>query len=1200
MSWKRNVLLGCAGVLGLVAALLVALLASAPWWIRLEPVKERIVADASRALGGTIAYASLELSYFPRPQVVLRKLEFSIPGKASGKVKTLAIYPSVSALFRGGYPVASLNAEEPDIEVSLPEKPEPPPTLAETRGKIDRLLAGLAANAPSLAVEVSQGRLLLSRRGRVLHAFRNLNARAWLPPETARFEVTCASDLWESLSGSGSLEPKGLSGRGKTEIEGLELEAISRILPADFPPVAYGGRANLGISFATAGLRSLDAGVHGSVPSLSLRRGTRTFAVKGIEVQGTVHLEEEGKTAVSLSRVAAGFPPLRAKGNFLLDKEAQRAELAVRDGDLDLTALRHALLALGGDIVPLRKVLAHVRGGRLSSFSLENRGKTASDLGTVMRYEGKGTYTDGAIAVPAAKLSFDAVRADLALSRGILRAKRIRAREGSAVVEDGSLALGVTGRGGVFRADGRVTADASEILPLAKRFAKRPAFADELSGIDNVQGRAEGRLTLGGRLDSIRLMRVEATGLHLSGRYRRIPYPIELQTGRFLYEGDRIALGDLAGRIGSSAFSGVAARVRIREPAALEALSGRITARLEEVGPWVFSFPGMEAARKAIPELAGTVELSVADVSGPIARPREWRYEATGSVKSLRLSADRLPGPVEAAAGEFRIDAESISVRKLAARILDADVQVSGTLTGYRKGLPKIEASLSGTAGETAIGWVWKEARIPAGLAPRAPVAISEAKVTVDRNGGPAVSTSGAFRVADGPEVSLDLRKRPGELDIRRLVIRDAESTARTAIRLKNRELEVTFAGSLSKTTLNRIFRRGRRPQGWIGGDIRVQVPLDRPEHFRAQGRLEAKEIHLPRLLGPLSVDRLSLTAAGDRVTVASSALQWGETRFSLTGDATAAAGGVHLDMDLSSDGIVWDNLAKTLPAKGNMPPDWWPLPVTGTVRASTSSFTYRRFTWKPARVDFLFGKEGVTAAVRDADLCGVATTGVVTFTPAEIALDIHGASAGHGIDETLACIRHARIAMTGTYRIDVHLSGRGKPGELGRAIEGTVAFRAEDGRIDKLDLLSKLLALLNVTQVFVGKLPDLGEKGFAYHSATVKGRVKDGKLKVRWARLDAASMNLTATGEYDIPADELSLTVLASPLKTIDTIIRKIPVVRYILRGSLVAVPIRVTGKLDDPTVFVLSPAALGSQVLGIFERTLKAPIRLFQPRRR
>jgi hypothetical protein len=162
------------------------------------------------------------------------------------------------------------------------------------------------------------------------------------------------------------------------------------------------------------------------------------------------------------------------------------------------------------------------------------------------------------------------------------------------------------------------------------------------------------------------------------------------------------------------------------------------------------------------------------------------------------------------------------------------------------------------------------------------------------------------------------------------------------------------------------------------------------------------------------------------------------------------------------------------------------------------------------------------------------------------------------------------------------------------------VEFRAENGRIYKANLLSKILAILNVTQLFFGKLPDLGEKGFAYNSMIARGNVKDGKLGVRWARLDAASMNLTATGEYDFLADELNLTVLASPLKTVDSIIRKIPVIRYILRGSLVSVPVQVSGGIDDPTVFVLSPAAIGSELLGIFERTLKAPIRLFQPRNR
>ncbi|HZW36855.1 MAG TPA: hypothetical protein VFF01_07920, partial [Candidatus Deferrimicrobiaceae bacterium] len=1006
MIAKRKVFLGFAGAFGLIAALLVALFALAPWWIRLEPVKARILSDASRILGGTVTYSSLEFSYFPRPRIVLHRLELSIPGKASGKVKSLTVVPAISPFLRGGYPVASLTAEEPDFDVSLPEKRERPPSLPETRAAVRRLLTGLSTNAPSLTVEVEKGRLILSREGRVLHTFRDIRARAGFPPDTVRIEVRCASDLWGHLSGKGSFEPKGLEGRGQIEMVQLDLEAISRILLPNPPPVAYGGKTNLGVSFVTAGLRSLDAGVRGSVPSLSLRRGGKTIAVEGLELKGTLHLEEGGKTAVSLTELAAETPRLRSEGNFLLDEGAKRAELAVRGGDIDLTASREALLALAGDVAPLRDVLAHVRGGKLSSFALENRGKTASDLAAIGRYEGKGRYREGAISVPAADLDFTAVEADVALSRGILAAERIRARSGSASVEDGNLTLGVTGKSGTFQVTGRVLAEASVILPIVQRFTKNPAVREELSGIDNVQGRAEGRLLLGDRLDSIHLKRVEVTGLRLSARYKRIPYPVELEGGRLLFEEGRIVAGGLTGRIGNSSFSGVDARLRTRDPAAFEGFSGKITADLGELHPWIFPWTGMEAARESIRELAGSLDLSVANVEGPFLRPKEWRYEATGSVKALHLSANALPGPVEATAGNFRIDAESISVANLAVRILDADVRASGLLPGYRKGLPKIEASVTGSAGPDAIGWVWKEARIPVGLTPRAPVGITEARVAVDRDEGPDVSTSGTFRIEDGPSVSLDLRKRPGELDIRSLVIQDAESHAQTAIHLKNRDLEVAFAGSLSKTTVNRLFVRGRRPQGRIGGDIRVNIPLDRLADSRAQGRLEAKEIYLPRLLGPLSIDALTLTAAGNRVTVASSTLAWGETRFSLKGDATATAGGVLLDMDLSSDGIVWDNLVKTLSAEGNAggaatdnvarvpgkePRKMWPLPVTGTVRVDAKTFTYQRWVWKPARVDFLLGKESIDATVREADLCGVSTTGTLKITPTDTALDFRG-----------------------------------------------------------------------------------------------------------------------------------------------------------------------------------------------------------------
>jgi hypothetical protein len=88
----------------------------------------------------------------------------------------------------------------------------------------------------------------------------------------------------------------------------------------------------------------------------------------------------------------------------------------------------------------------------------------------------------------------------------------------------------------------------------------------------------------------------------------------------------------------------------------------------------------------------------------------------------------------------------------------------------------------------------------------------------------------------------------------------------------------------------------------------------------------------------------------------------------------------------------------------------------------------------------------------------------------------------------------------------------------------------------------------------------------------------------------------MVAEGTIEVLADKMDLTVLVSPLTTVDTIVRHVPVVGKILQGTLVAVPVRVSGKIENPTILPLSPKAVGSRVLGILERTLKAPFQLIE----
>ena len=56
-------------------------------------------------------------------------------------------------------------------------------------------------------------------------------------------------------------------------------------------------------------------------------------------------------------------------------------------------------------------------------------------------------------------------------------------------------------------------------------------------------------------------------------------------------------------------------------------------------------------------------------------------------------------------------------------------------------------------------------------------------------------------------------------------------------------------------------------------------------------------------------------------------------------------------------------------------------------------------------------------------------------------------------------------------------------------------------------------------------------------------------------------------------------------------------PLVGYILAGSLVSIPLAVTGDYAHPEISVLPVAAVGRGVMGILERTFKLPLKIIEP---
>jgi uncharacterized protein YhdP len=173
----------------------------------------------------------------------------------------------------------------------------------------------------------------------------------------------------------------------------------------------------------------------------------------------------------------------------------------------------------------------------------------------------------------------------------------------------------------------------------------------------------------------------------------------------------------------------------------------------------------------------------------------------------------------------------------------------------------------------------------------------------------------------------------------------------------------------------------------------------------------------------------------------------------------------------------------------------------------------------------------------------------------------------------------------------------QGRPEELLKSMEGNIEFHAKGGRIDYALGLVRIMEFLNVTEIYRGKLPDLRKEGLRYNRITIKVALQKEKMIFKEWTLDGPTMEIAGQGEIDLADQKINFTVLVAPLKTVDRILKSIPLVNHIFAGTLLIIPVKVRGDLNDPRVTPLSPSAVGTELLTMMKRTLGLPFKVIEP---
>ncbi|MBW2406608.1 MAG: AsmA-like C-terminal domain-containing protein [Deltaproteobacteria bacterium] len=1097
--------------------------------INQKQISDKIQAGLSEAINGQVAFQRIDVSFFPRPQLIVQQCRFSIPETVKGTVVSLSITPKLFPLMMGAFQNSRMTLNTPDIEIYLNKNPKPGDkslhlfSLETVEENVGVVLNVLLSKAAGLKVRLKNARLNFIKEKRSVFWLKDTNASINVLKKHISLDMHCDTSLC-----------KNMSLKGTVYLYKDKLSFSLANLKLNHPRLILSGKLD----------------VHRSLPSTSSK----------------VHLELMGK-------------------------------------DVDVGSTRKAVLDLAREVPVVKDIFNTVKGGTVPLIQLTSHGNSMEELGELENITINGELTHGEIFVPFVDLNLTDVKGDVTISKGILKGKNLKAHMGASKCFDGRLELGLEGEDALFHLDLTLEADLAQLPPILKRVVHNEAFIKENSLVDNVKGRATGRLVLGESIASINVF-VDISQFNLSATYRRLPHPLTINSGQYFWKGNTTFVKNASGSIGRSTFTEISVQTDWDNIPHLKIASGRAKITLEEIYPWLLSSNIISGKLRDLKNVKGILELSSMSLDGPFLEPKNYQFEMAGEIRNLTLDAPFLPGTLAANKGNFSITSDNISMTDVQTRIHSTSLKASGTLKDYLKGLSRIDMTFQGSIGPDVTRWAQDAFNISPLFRLKPQISVSTAHLSW--NNQQQTAFSGDLVIQKGPKITTDFSVNPEKLTIEKLIIQDQASNASIRLGQKNRIMDVLFTGNLEKDTLDNILEKNEHLKGQMKGDVYARVLLDQPLNSTVQGEFAVKDFIFPRRMKPpFVIHDLSLRAKEDILRVQSARLTLADNSLDLKGNVKLSASAPNLDMELFADRLNLDQLIQDLDDNGQKgfnqtAEKSWPYPVLGMIKTKINHLTYAGLTWTPFEADIRFNDKAAEVSITDANVCGITTLGVIEVTPYELTIDIKPSAQNQELNPSVLCLSDRSAKIVGDFNLEGNIKARGTAETLMQNSTGDLKLYASKGRFQagrSFRILIKIFSILNVTEIFKGKLSNPETDGFAFNTIRAEADIQNGKLVLNELIIDGTSMNIVCQGYVDLVNKRMDVTALVAPLKTIDFFIKRTPLIKDILGDSLISVPVGIYGLLENPSVTTLPPSKVGSGLLGIVKRTLQLPVKIIQP---
>ena len=1102
-------------------------------------LKQKIQATFIQQNIGEIDYHKSCLSLIPRPHLSLEKIRYFLPERTAGSVEKMTIYPELMPLFRGRIRFSKIVMDRPELtmfffdEHEIKEDTVKAPVPFSLADSLANAIAPLKAYTSDLKVSVRQGDISVTRGGRQELLIKDVDLDAGLIVNSPRF---------------------------------------------------FNTRLNIA--------RAL----------LTVTSGSQKTAIHCNGLRAALNVDKD-QVRFTLSELNLAQPGMQVSGHFIAAPDTSGFNLDLSGKELDVNAIRAAALDLGGDNEIVVDIFSYVKGGRIPKIRFQSKSKSLSALGDLENMVIEGKMQNGEIFIDDIGMQLAEVDGDVLVSKGLLKVFESNARLGETTGHEGSLIIGLAEDNDAFHLDVMLNARLHEVPSVLQNIIDDEAFIHEISLIRNLKGTGKARLVIGDRLDDIKT-EIDIYGTDFSADYERVPFPVKLSRGKLFITENSIRAEGLHGSVGNSVFAGTFCDVGWENRLDVDIPAGRLNLDLSELYPWISSFDIVSEDLADVKEVSGHLELSsltliipydISDISD------HWRLSAAGEVKKVAIHTKRLPETLHLSSGHIQVAPNRLSFQKLNAQLMDAHGDLTGTLQGDIIRPDHVEVRINGKIGEKAIRFLTQSGRLPAVYAVYGPVKLADMDITWQSADD--FSFKGNIFFPEGGTLFSDVVYQEDGLQINRLDIKDQKSEATLALVLQKNRMKLFFNGYLDNDTLDQIFIDEKMVGGWLKGDFEAVFVKGRLSESSLKGDLQGGNLVMPVREGtPLVIDKFLFAAGNNGIDVNQLLLSYLENQVAINGRVDMTADAFMLDLDASAKDLKWDFPEETHaePASvstNNSGIGLWEYPVTGIINVAAESFSLGEYTWKPVYAQISRDQDGIKVEVLEANLCGIDTPGILHFEDDDIMdLAFECTAKDRDIVATRECLSNNQVEMTGLFELTGEIKARGRIDGLPGSVQGTFDFKARKGQITKDKKLSRILEVVNFTEIVKGKIPDLSTEGFSYETIIIEGDFSDDVMVFKKLDMKGKTLNLLGKGTLDMKQMILDVELLAAPFKTVDSAIKVVPGINYLMAGNLISIPVRVKGDAADPVVSMMSASDISSNFLEFAERTIKSPIKLIE----